>query len=77
MPFSIRQHAADRTFCESLTMDVLNRVIPPTAIDQALTFHACQASRIRKLSMPMAIWILIAMNLFTTSAIPDVIRKVT
>jgi hypothetical protein len=45
MSFRIRQHAPDRTFCESLTMDVLSRVIPPAAIDQTLDFHASRTAR--------------------------------
>lgn len=77
MPLSIRQYAADRTFCESFTLDALSRVIPAAAVDQALAQYAPPAVRVRKFTLPMVVWIVIALNLFTASAIPHVIRTVT
>jgi hypothetical protein len=76
MGFSIRQIDAERTFCQELTVDALHMVIPPQTIDAVLTAHAAHASRARKLTMTVVVWILIAMNLYTTLAIAHVIWKV-
>lgn len=76
MGFRIRELDTERKFCQELSVDALHGVIPAQVIDAVLTAHTAHATRARKLTMPAVVWILIAMNLYTTLAIPHVIRKV-
>ncbi len=76
MGFSIRQVNAERKFCQELTVDALQAVIPAQTIDAVLTEHTAHAPRERKFTMTVVVWILIAMNLYTALAIVHVIWKV-
>ncbi len=76
MGFSIREIAAERKFCQELSVEAFHQVIPAQTIDAVLTAHTAHASRARKLTMTAVVWILIAMNLYTTLAIAHVLRKV-
>ncbi len=76
MGFSIRQINAERKFCQELTMDALQGAIPTHIIDAVLTSHMAHATRERKLTMTVVVWILIAMNRYTSLAIAHVIRKI-
>lgn len=76
MGYMIRQIAAERALCHELTVDVLQATLTNATIETVLTAHHAHADRARKFTMTAVVWILIAMNLYTSSAISAVIRTV-
>jgi hypothetical protein len=76
MPYSLRTIPAGGKFCRELTVDALARAIPQATVEAVLTDLGAQARRERKLSMPVVVWTLIAMNLYTQLAVQHVLRRV-
>lgn len=75
MGFTIREIDAECKFSQALTIDVLERAIPPQAIDQALARHRIAANRERRLTLVVTIWMVIALHLYPTVSIGGVLRK--
>jgi len=75
MGFTIREIDADCKFSQALTIDVLERAIPPQAIDQALAHHQIAANRERRLRLVVTIWLVIALHLYPSVSIGGVLRK--
>jgi hypothetical protein len=75
MPFSVRQIDAERKFCDQLTMEALAHALPPDTLHAVLHEHGAVAVRHRKLSMPVVVWVIIAMHLFAHLAIGDLLAK--
>jgi len=76
MGYMIRQMATERMLCQDLTVDILQATITNETIDAVLTAHAAHADRERKFTMPTVVWVLIAINLYSSMAISAVIRTV-
>ena len=76
MGYMIRQITTERTLCQELTVDLLQSTLTNATIETVLTAHDAHAARARKFTMTAVVWILIAMNLYTTIAISAVIRTV-
>lgn len=76
MGYMIRQIATERTLCQELTVDILQATLTNATIETVLTAHHAHADRARKFTMTAVVWIIIAMNLYTTIAISAVIRTV-
>lgn len=76
MGYMIRQMATERTLCQDLSVDILQATLTTETIDTVLTAHAAHADRERKFTMPAVVWVLIAMNLYSSIAISAVIRTV-
>lgn len=70
----IRQITAERAVCQALTVDLLQATLTNVTIETVLTAHGVQAARERKCTMTAVVWIVIAMNLYATSAISAVMR---
>lgn len=76
MPYSLRTIPAAGKFCQELTLDALARAIPPSLIAAVLADLDAQAQRERKLSLPVVLRALIAMNRYTHLAMQHVLRRV-
>ena len=76
MGYMIRQITTERTVCHALTVDILQATLTNATIETVLTAHDAHADRERKFTMTAVVWIVIAMNLYATSAISAVIRTV-
>jgi hypothetical protein len=77
MGFRIREIDAECKFSSALTVEALARAIPPDAITRVLAQQAAKEQRERKLSMPLVVWLVIALHLYTTLSIGAVLSKLT
>jgi len=75
MGYTLCQVETERKFCQSLTVEALERAVPLEAITSVLQQRGIQAQRERKLNMVVTVWIVIAMNLFAHLSIGHVMRK--
>jgi hypothetical protein len=75
MGYTLRQFEAEGKFCQSLTVEALERAVPRNIITSVLQQQGVQAQRERKLNMIMTVWVAIAMNLYAHLSIGQVIRK--
>jgi transposase IS4-like protein/DDE family transposase len=65
MPFRVRDLDAERNFCQQLSMAAWERVLPKATVERVLSQHHALASRQRKLSMTVVVWVVVAMHLYT------------
>lgn len=75
MPLRVRDIDVERKFCQELKMEALQRVIPRETIDAVLTQYDAQAARVRKLSMLVVVWVVLAMHLYPRVSIPALLAK--
>ena len=75
MGFRIREIEAECKFSSALTVEALSRAIPPDAITRVLAEEAANHQRERKLSMPLVVWLVIVLHLYTTLSIGAVLTK--
>lgn len=75
MGFSVRQFDAESKFCDQLTMAALAHALPMATVEAVLRQHGPRALRHRKLSMPVVVWVIIAMHLYTHLAIRDLLGQ--
>jgi len=73
--FRIREIEAECKFSSTLTVEALARAIPPDAIAHVLAEQAATHQRERKLSMPVVVWLIIALHLYTTLSIGAMLSK--
>jgi hypothetical protein len=62
-------------FSQALTVEALSRAIPPETISQVLQHTAAGATRERKMSLSMVIWLVIGLHLSTTLPVSAVLAK--
>jgi len=75
MGYTLRQVETERKFCQSLTVEALERAVPLETITSVLLQQGVQVQRERKLNMVVTVWVVIAMNLFAHLSIGHVMRK--
>jgi len=75
MGFTIREIDAECKFSQAMTVEALAQAIPQTAIHQALTQHGLATERERKLTLPLTVWLVIALHLYPSVSIAGVWRK--
>jgi hypothetical protein len=75
MGFRIREIEAECKFSSALTVEALAHAIPPDAITRVLAQEAASHQRERKLAMPLVVWLIIALHLYTTLSIGAVLSK--
>jgi Insertion element 4 transposase N-terminal len=75
MGYTLRQVEAESKFCQSLTVEALERAVPLQAIKAVLQQQGIQAQRERKLKMIVTVWVVIALHLYAHLSIPHVMRK--
>jgi hypothetical protein len=76
MGYRIREIDAERNFCQELQVEMINRVLPITEIEQILAAEGVQASRVRKLDLPVMVLVLVGMNLYPHLSIGHVMQKI-
>src|SRR5919204_575770 len=77
MGYTIRQTEHERNFCQELSVEALQRAVPPEAIRAVLRERGNPVRRARKLTAEATIWVLIALNVYTHLAVGHVLRKVS
>jgi hypothetical protein len=75
MGFRIREIDAECKFSSALTVEALRRAIPPDAITRVLAQETANEVRERKLTMPVVVWLVIVLHLYTTLSIGSVLTK--
>jgi hypothetical protein len=75
MGFKIREMNTEGKFSRALTVDALNRAIPQEAIRRAVQQTTGGKVRERKLSLPVVVWLVIALHVYTTLSISAVLAK--
>src|SRR5436309_964043 len=75
MGFKIREIDAECKFSQTLTVDALAHAIPLSAIQHALARHGLATARERKLTLPLTVWLVIALHLYPAVSIAGVWRK--
>lgn len=76
MGYRIREMVATCHLGHDVTIDALGRVVPQAALEAALEATHTSEDRDRALSYTSVLWVVIAMNLYTTVALGQVLRKV-
>jgi hypothetical protein len=76
MPFRLRDLAPECKFSRTLTLEAIHRAIPRETIHDVLTEHGAHATRERKLTMEVVVWVVIALHLYTHLSIGDILEKI-
>lgn len=77
MGYNIRQIAAERKFCDEVSLEALSKVVPIATIQLVLNQFQANHQRHRKLTMITIVWLLIALQLYPRLAIGRVLQKLT
>src|SRR5215469_455262 len=75
MGFKIREMNTESKFCRALTIEALSRAIPPGTIRAVLQQTTAGQIRERKLSLPVVVWLVIALHVYTTLSVSGVLAK--
>ncbi len=75
MGFRIREIDAECKFSSAMTIDALSPAIPHDTVLRILQQEAVSTARERKLTLPLTVWLVIALHLYTTLSISAVLRK--
>jgi hypothetical protein len=74
MRFTIVGLEAECKFCEAFTLEALGQVIPVEQV-QAAVEPLRPGSRVRKLTVEVTLWLVLALHLFPRHSIPAVLRQ--
>jgi hypothetical protein len=72
MPFTLRQFEQEDNFCQQISLDAFEQVIPPAQIEAAKARCGPVGTRNRRLTPLAVVWLIIAMHLFSHSSIAHV-----
>jgi hypothetical protein len=75
MGFTIRALRAECKFCQAWTVEALGQVIPAADVRAAAGRAGRPGGRVRKLTLEVTLWLVIALHLFPRHAIPAVLRQ--
>jgi hypothetical protein len=75
MGFKIREMNTEGKFSSALTVDALSRAIPQEAIRRAVQQATVGKARERKVSLPVVVWLVIALHGYTTLSVSAVLAK--
>jgi len=75
LAYNIRQIAAERKFCDELSLEALSKVVPAEEIHSVLNLFQANHRRHRKLTMTAIVWLLIALHLYPHLAIGRILQK--
>ena len=76
MGYRIREIEAESNFCQELTIEMINRVMPSTVIEAALAAAGVQAQRVRKLDLLVTVLVIVGMNIYPYLSIGHVMQKI-
>jgi hypothetical protein len=76
MPYSLRQIDTELKFCQHLSLEAFQRVIPLHHIQTALEQYGPDPAqtRLRRLTLPATVWLVIAMHLFASASLAHVFQ---
>jgi hypothetical protein len=74
--YRLRDIEAESKFCANLKLEVLQSVIPHAEIEAVLQECGLRTERERKLNLVVTVILMIAMNIYTHSALEHVLQKV-
>ncbi|HEX4206737.1 MAG TPA: transposase domain-containing protein [Ktedonobacteraceae bacterium] len=77
MPFTLRQFEQEHTFCQQVSLDAFQQVIPPAQIEAALSTYGPVGTRNRRLTPLAVVWSIIALHLFSHASIAHVFQHLT
>lgn len=75
MPFTFRQLTPSDNFCQQLTLDAFQQVIPSVQIEAALAAFGPAKTRNRRLTPRAVVWLVIAMHLFSNASLAHVFGR--
>lgn len=75
MGYTLRQVEAESKFCQSLTVEALERAVPLDTITAVLQQQGVQTQRERQLHMVVTVWVIMAINLYAHRSIGHVMRQ--
>jgi|SRR5215210_1841839 len=76
MPYSLRQIDTDLKFCQHLSLEAFQQVIPAHHLQTVLQEHGPTPAqtRVRRLTLQASVWLVIAMHLFSSSSLAHVFQ---
>jgi hypothetical protein len=74
MPFTLRQFEQEDNFCQQVSLDAFQQVIPPTQVEAVLATYGPVGTRVRHLTPRAIVWLIIAMHLFSRSSLAHVFQ---
>jgi len=75
MNFTPRTLGPERHFCEAVTMETIERVVPLTTIDAVVEAAGVREQRVRKLPTSLTILLLIGLGLYSHLSMAAVLQK--
>jgi hypothetical protein len=75
MPFPLRQLPPSDNFCQHLTLDAFEQVLPSAQIEAALAAFGPEKTRNRRLTPRSVVWLVIAMHLFSHASFAPVFGR--
>ena len=75
MGFKIREIPTECKFSSALTFDALSRAISPQTIRQVVQQTVVGQTRERKLSLPVVVWLVIGLHLYTSLTMSAVLNN--
>jgi hypothetical protein len=75
MGFKIREMHTECKFSQALTVEALSQAIPQDTIRAVLQQTVAGQTRERKLTLPVVVWLVIALHIYTTLPISAVLAK--
>jgi hypothetical protein len=72
MPFTLRQFTDEDNFCQHLSLDAFEQVIPPAHIEAALAAYGPMKTRNRRVTPRAVVWLVITMHLFSHASLAHV-----
>ena len=75
MGYRIREIDAESNFCQELRIEMIERILPATAIAQALAAEGIKTQRVRKLDLLLTVLVIVSMNIYPYLSIGHVLQK--
>ena len=72
MPFTVRQFEQEDNFCQQVSLDAFQQVIPPTQVEAVLATYGPVGTRVRRLTPQAIVWLIIVMHVFSRSSLAHV-----
>lgn len=72
MPFTLRQFTHEDNFCQHLSLDAFEQVIPPAHVEAALAAYGPMKTRNRRVTPRAVVWLVIPIHLFSHASLAHV-----
>ena len=74
MSFTLRQFEQEDNFCQQVSLDAFQQVIPPAQVEEGLATYGPGGTRKRRLTLQAVVWLVIVMHLFSQSSVAHVFQ---